>query len=77
MNRSRRCGARTRSGRPCRSPAVRERQRCRMHGGSLGSGAPAANRNALKHGRYSREMLEFRCAVRELLRETSEKLELV
>jgi hypothetical protein len=48
-----------------------------MHGGSPGSGAPAANRNALKHGRYSREVLEFRCAVRELLRETAEKLELV
>src|SRR3954467_3817407 len=76
MNRSHRCGARTRSGKPCRSPAVRERQRCRMHGGSLGSGAPAANRNALKHGRYSREVLEFRCAVRELLRDSAEKLEL-
>jgi hypothetical protein len=28
-----RCGARTRSGCPCRAPAVRGRQRCRMHGG--------------------------------------------
>ena len=48
-----------------------------MHGGSPGSGAPAANRNALKHGRYSREMLEFRCAMRELPRESTGKLELV
>jgi hypothetical protein len=47
-----------------------------MHGGSPGSGAPAANRNAFKHGRYSREVLEFRCAVRELPRESTEKLDL-
>ena len=48
-----------------------------MHGGTAGSGAPADNRNALKHGRYSREVLEFRHAVRQLLRESAEKLELV
>ncbi|MFZ1148666.1 MAG: HGGxSTG domain-containing protein [Xanthobacteraceae bacterium] len=35
-----RCGAMTRSGRPCRSPAVRGKRRCRMHGGAAGSGAP-------------------------------------
>jgi hypothetical protein len=28
-----RCGARTRSGCPCQAPAVRDRRRCRMHGG--------------------------------------------
>jgi hypothetical protein len=32
MHRSPRCGARTRSGRPCRSPAM-PNGRCRMHGG--------------------------------------------
>jgi uncharacterized protein YjcR len=47
-----------------------------MHGGAAGSGAPAGNRNALRHGRYSHEMLEFRRMVRELLRESAEKLEL-
>lgn len=47
-----RCGARTRAGHPCRSPAVKGNARCRMHGGS-GSGAPRGNRNALKHGWYS------------------------
>jgi hypothetical protein len=77
MNRSRRCGARTRSETFCRSPAVTGRQRCRMHGGAIGSGAPAGNRNALKHGCYSREVLEFRRAMRELLRENAEKLDLV
>ncbi|MES2497831.1 MAG: glucan biosynthesis protein [Pseudomonadota bacterium] len=44
-----RCGARTRQGAPCRSPAVQGRARCRMHGGK-GSGAPRGNRNAWKHG---------------------------
>ena len=76
MNRSPRCGARTRSGRPCRSPAVNGRTKCRMHGGATGSGAQAGNRNALRHGRYTRELLEFKRSVRELLRESAAKLEL-
>src|SRR3546814_7139697 len=44
-----RCGARTRSGAECRSPAVRGKRRCRMHGGNS-CGAPKGNRNAWKHG---------------------------
>ena len=48
-----------------------------MHGGAKGSGAQTGNRNALKHGRYTRELLEFRRSLRELLRESAEKLELV
>jgi hypothetical protein len=48
-----------------------------MHGGTTGSGATAGNRNALKHGRYSGEVLEFRHAMCELLRESAERLELV
>ena len=39
-----------------------------MHGGATGSGAQAGNRNALKHGRYTHELLEFKRSVRELLR---------
>lgn len=50
-----RCGARTRAGHPCRSPAVKGNARCRMHGGK-GSGAPRGNSNALKHGWYSGEV---------------------
>jgi hypothetical protein len=34
-----RCGAKTRSGQPCRAPAVHGKRRCRMHGGARGSGA--------------------------------------
>ena len=48
-----RCGAKTRKGRPCRAPAVRDKKRCRMHGGAKGSGAPKGNRNAQKSGIYS------------------------
>jgi hypothetical protein len=48
-----------------------------MHGGAAGSGAQPGNRNALKHGCYGREVLEYRRAMRELLRENAEKLELV
>jgi uncharacterized protein YjcR len=47
-----------------------------MHGGATGSGAPPGNRNALKHGRYSREVLEFRRRMQELLREAGELIEM-
>ena len=76
MNLSPRCGARTRQSGPCRSPAVMGRGRCWMHGGATGSGAPPGNRNALKHGRYTRDRIEFGRSLRELLRESAEKLEL-
>jgi uncharacterized protein YjcR len=49
-----RCLARTRSGKPCQSPAVKGNRRCRMHGGK-GSGAPKGNSNAWKHGARSTE----------------------
>jgi glucans biosynthesis protein len=42
MHQSPRCRARTRSGSPCRSPAVKDRRRCRMHGAFCG--APKGNR---------------------------------
>jgi hypothetical protein len=48
-----------------------------MHGGAAGSGAKAGNRNAFKHGGYTRELLEARRTMRELLRENAEKIDLV
>jgi uncharacterized protein YjcR len=67
---SRRCGAKARSGKPCRSPAVAGKKRCRMHGGALGSGAPPGNKNALKHGRYTREAIAERRQLSALLRQS-------
>jgi len=37
---------RTRSGKPCQSPVVLGKRRCRMHAGAAGSGAPIGNKNA-------------------------------
>jgi hypothetical protein len=64
-----RCGARTRSGGSCRSPAVRGKRRCRMHGGAYGSGAPRGNKNALKDGWYTAESMAERREVQNLVRQ--------
>jgi hypothetical protein len=59
MHRAPRCGARTRSGTPCRSPAMKN-GRCRMHGGgSLGGEASPRYR----HGLYTKGSLTSRRAV--------------
>jgi hypothetical protein len=47
-----------------------------MHGGARGGGARPGDRNALRHGRYARELLEFRRRVRELVREARELVEI-
>jgi len=67
-----RCGAKTRKGTPCKSPAMKN-GRCRMHGGAS-TGAPKGNKNAFKHGRYSAEAVAERRAVRELVRASSRQL---
>jgi len=69
---SKRCGARTRSGKPCMSPAVSGKKRCRMHGGAEGSGAPRGNKNALKHGQFTREAINQQLSVRNLMRQSRE-----
>jgi hypothetical protein len=72
---SRRCGAKTRSGGTCRSPAVRGKKRCRMHGGARGSGAPRANQSARKHGRFTRDAIAERRQIQTLLGEARKLLE--
>jgi uncharacterized protein YjcR len=72
-----RCGANTRAGVPCRSPAVRGKRRCRMHGGARGSGAPKGNKNALKSGAYTKAARERRARMRNTLAETSELLRML
>jgi hypothetical protein len=68
-----RCGARTRSGGPCRSPAM-PNGRCRMHGGlSRGpttiEGLERMRRANTKHGRYSEENQRLMRLIRALDRE--------
>jgi len=72
---SRRCGAKTRSGKPCMSPAVSGKSRCRMHGGAPGSGAPRGNKNALKHGLFTGEAIAERRQLGELMRRSRELIE--
>ncbi len=58
------CGAKTRSGRPCLGLIVRGKKRCRMHGGARGSGAQPGNKNRLQHGQYSRAQKETYALIR-------------
>jgi len=75
MLESPRCGAKTRSGRPCRAPAVFDKKRCRMHGGAHGSGAPKGNQNALKQGLYTKDAREERRKTRERIRNSRKVLQ--
>ena len=70
-----RCGAKTRCGGACRSPAVHGKKRCRMHGGARGSGAPRANQNACKHGLFTRDAIAERRQVHAVLGEARKLLE--
>ncbi|MFH1974657.1 MAG: HGGxSTG domain-containing protein [Pseudomonadota bacterium] len=66
--RSPRCGAKTRSGTPCKSPAMTN-GRCRLHGGKS-TGPPKGNQNAFKHGLYSRDAIERRRYIRQLFKDS-------
>ena len=70
-----RCGAQTRSGGACRSPAAHGKKRCRMHGGAPGSGAPRSNQNARKHGLFTRDAIAERRQIQALLGEARKFLE--
>lgn len=67
FNLASRCGAKTRIGSPCKSPAVRFKSRCRMHGGARGSGAAKGNQNAFKHGYNGREVRSLLLEIREFM----------
>jgi len=45
-----------------------------MHGGAAGSGAPVGNQNALKHGRFTRPMIEQRRVLGHLIRQARNTL---
>lgn len=59
-----RCLASTRRGTACQSPGM-PNGRCRLHGG-LSPGGKPGNRNALKHGYWSREAIDLRRVLRAL-----------
>jgi glucans biosynthesis protein len=45
-----------------------------MHGGAPGSGAPRGNKNAIKHGLYTKEAKAQRRQISELMRQSSKLL---
>ena len=65
-----RCLARTRQGKStfCQARKVTGKKHCRMHGGTS-DGAPKGNKNAFKHGRYSKVIIENRKRTMQLKRE--------
>jgi len=50
-----RCGAKTKSGEPCKRRPAKGRTRCKLHGGATPVGQQIGNQNASSHGIYSRE----------------------
>ena len=55
----RRCGAKTRAGGACQNPTIKDRSRCKLHGGlSTGPRTPAGKARVIaantKHGRRSK-----------------------
>jgi len=66
-----RCGAKTRSGTPCRRIGNLRNGRCILHGGR--AGAPTGPRNGRwKHGNQTKEAKAQRRAIRALLREAAD-----
>jgi len=46
-----------------------------MHGGAAGSGAPAGNKNALKHGRFTKQAIDERKRLSALLKALKHNLD--
>ena len=68
------CGAHARrTGKPCRQPAMAN-GRCRLHGGKS-TGPPKGNKNALKHGFYTRDAITHRRYIRQLLKDSQALLQ--
>ena len=74
------CGARTRSGSPCRNMPMRN-GRCRMHGGAstgprTAEGLARWRAAVTIHGGRSQEMIEFRRRMRKLRADARKMVEL-
>lgn len=72
FNNAPRCGAKTRRNSSCQSPAIKGKNRCRMHGCAKGSGASKGNTYAVTHGQSTAESKSFRRAIRQLIKEARE-----
>ena len=69
-----RCRAKAKSsGNRCKNPAMKGKRVCYLHGGKS-PGAPKGNKNAFKHGQFSRSALFERQLVRSLINQTNELL---
>jgi hypothetical protein len=69
-----RCGAKTRAGSPCRCPAIRDRKRCRLHGGHS-SGAPKGRDNGnYRDGTFTAEAIQEEQWLRSMVRRYTKKL---
>jgi hypothetical protein len=72
MHRAPRCGARNRTGQPCRAPAIRDKKRCQMHGGKstgprTAEGLARSKRSKWVHGYYSAEAIAERKEARRVV----------
>ena len=67
-----RCGARTRSGSACQSPALRGRRRCRLHGGRSTGSHGAANGHFVD-GYWTKSAIAEREWLRGLINECTKK----
>ena len=68
-----RCGAKTRSGKPCQRIGNKRNGRCKLHGGR--AGAPWGERNgAWRHGGRTKEAIAQQKAIRALLRQAAQVL---
>ena len=74
MHLSARCGAKTRSGRPCRSPAMLQRPMPNARGKSPGAPKGEANGN-YRHGLFTRESVECRRELNAWIRATQRWVE--
>ena len=72
MHRAKKCGAKTRRGTRCASPAMRN-GRCRMHGGLSLAGAESPR---FRHGWFTREAIAGRRRIASLIARTREGLSL-
>lgn len=71
------CGARTRAGGWCKRHPTAGKLRCHNHGGAPGTGAPMGNRNARKHGAYSREVKELQATAAVMCRRLARTIAMV